>query len=126
MSSNGRPTAEATRRDWWRRQIERQQRGELSVTDFCRQIGYSVPTFYYWKNRLRGDVPAGSPPPVPVDGPSRRFVPVSLAEPPRAPSLEIEVGGACTIRVEGGVDAKLLRAAIRAAGQISGLGRGAE
>jgi len=36
-------------REWWRRQLSRRQSANLSVTEFCRQLGVSVTTFYYWK-----------------------------------------------------------------------------
>ena len=36
-------------REWWRRQLFRRQSANLSVTEFCRQLGVSVTTFYYWK-----------------------------------------------------------------------------
>ena len=38
---------------WWRRQIQRQPKTDLTIADFCRQLGVSVPTFYYWKRRVQ-------------------------------------------------------------------------
>jgi hypothetical protein len=46
-------TDHQSRLDWWRRQIQRQPKTNLTITDFCRQPGVSVPTFYYWKRRVK-------------------------------------------------------------------------
>ena len=46
------PTSREHRREWWRRQLARQKSANLSVTEFCRQLGVSVTTFYYWKKRV--------------------------------------------------------------------------
>src|ERR1700733_11269058 len=42
-------TNHQSRLDWWRRQIQRQPKTHLTIADFCRQLGVSVPTFYCWK-----------------------------------------------------------------------------
>jgi hypothetical protein len=42
-----------SRLDWWRRQVQRQQRRNLTIADFCRQLGVIVLMFYYWKRRVR-------------------------------------------------------------------------
>src|SRR5947207_2280308 len=39
-------TDHQSRLDWWRRQIQRQPKTDLTIADFCRQLGVSVPTFY--------------------------------------------------------------------------------
>jgi hypothetical protein len=46
-------TDHQSRLDWWRRQIQRQPKTHLIIADFCRQLGVSVPTFYYWKRRVQ-------------------------------------------------------------------------
>ena len=51
MVASDRPTIRHERREWWRRQLSRQQSENVSVTDFCRQLGVSISTFYYWKKR---------------------------------------------------------------------------
>ena len=53
------PTTRDERREWWRRQLSRQQSANLSVTEFCRQLGVSVTTFYYWKKRVH-EAPANT------------------------------------------------------------------
>src|SRR5271157_4954441 len=57
MAGTGRHTDHQSRLDWWRRQIQRQRMANLTVTDFCRQLGVSVTTFYYWKRRVHGPSP---------------------------------------------------------------------
>ena len=53
MVASDRPTSRHERREWWRRQLSRQQSENVSVSDFCRQLGVSITTFYYWKKRVQ-------------------------------------------------------------------------
>jgi hypothetical protein len=46
-------TDHQSRLDWWRRQIQPQPKTNLTIADFCRQLGVSVPTFSYWKRRVQ-------------------------------------------------------------------------
>jgi hypothetical protein len=135
MTSTGRPTEHSARREWWRRQIQRQQNSGLTVAEFCRQLGYNATTFYYWKKRLHRapsavfspNSPAyGSRRPAPAHDAAPRFVPISILDPVQHTCLEIELTNACVVRLQGHVDPKLLRAAIRAAGQLSGARQGAD
>jgi hypothetical protein len=133
MTAMGRPADRQARRDWWRRQIERQRNGSATVAEFCRQLGVSVPTFYYWKQRLH-DAPRapqspashGSRRPTSVSVASAAFVPVSIRESVDGARLEIELTNACVVRLHGTLDAKLLRTAIRAAGQLRASDGGGE
>ena len=135
MAGTGRHTDHQSRLDWWRRQIQRQRMANLTVTDFCRQLGVSVTTFYYWKRRVHGPSPTA-----PVWGaaehPSRHltasasdtdanFVPVSILDPTAGTQLEIELTNACVVRLRGVIDPPLLQAAITSAGQLVGSGKGA-
>lgn len=43
-------------RDRWRKLIEQQKASGLSVAAFCRQSGVSQPSFYAWRQKLRGEV----------------------------------------------------------------------
>jgi len=129
------PTSREHRREWWRRQLARQESANLSVTEFCRQLGVSITTFYYWKKRVH------EPPPilsgqVPVENSSRRltatagagpsnYVPVSILEPSAGTQLEIELANACVLRLKGVIDPSLLQAAIMAAGRLGGSREGA-
>ena len=60
MPAFSQPTSREHRREWWRRQLARQKATNLSVTEFCRQLGVSITTFYYWKNLVH-EAPPSSP-----------------------------------------------------------------
>jgi hypothetical protein len=128
-------TNHRSRIDWWRGQFQRHEKANLNVTEFCRQLGVSVTTFYYWKKRVHE-----APPTAPVDVhsayPSPRvtasagtaaakFVPVSIIEPIAGTELEIELTNACVLRLKGVIDPLLLQAAITAAGRLDGSREGA-
>jgi transposase-like protein len=135
MFGIGPPANPQARRRWWRRQIERQAQSNLTVAEFCRRSGVSTVTFYSWKRRFR-DAPAAAAAidpkrqPAPSAGSGRPstpvFVPVSIRDSTAIGQLEIELANACTVRLKGAVDPKLLRAAIRAAGRLGGTGKGAD
>ena len=134
MAGTGLRTNYQSRIDWWRAQFQRQQKANLSVTEFCRQLGVSVTTFYYWKKRVDA-APQRIPGQVPAKYPSCRlttagstaanFVPVSIREPAADAELEIELTNACVLRLKGAIDPSLLQAAITAAGRLDGSGEGA-
>jgi transposase-like protein len=44
-------------RQVWRDRLERQRRGGLSVSEFCRREGVSSATYYTWKKKFRGQSP---------------------------------------------------------------------
>jgi transposase-like protein len=135
MIAIGRPRDRQRRRDWWRRQIERQRNGNATVADFCRQLGVSEQSFYHWKRRLH-ETPSAASPHLSARRAAPRsasagiaapaFVPVSIREPAAEPGLEIELANACVVRLHGTVDAKLLRTAIRAAGQLGATAEGGD
>jgi Transposase len=131
MLGFGPPVDRQARREWWRRQIQRQQESQMTVAEFCRRHGIQPVTFYSWKRRFQDNsaAPAASSPTpqarakpltrgVPPSGAA--FVPVSIVDASVGGLLEIEFGNACTVRLKGAVDPKLLRVAIRAAGRLSG------
>ena len=134
MVGFGPPASRQARREWWRRQIQRQHDGSLSIAEFCRRLGVITVTFCAWKRRLRE-----APPAVPFvpERPSARplpeangastptFLPVSILD-AGAAQLEIELANACVVRLKGADDPELLRVAIHAAGQLRGDGRGGE
>ena len=133
MVGFGPPASRQARRQWWRRQIQRQVDGSLTVAEFCRRIGVSTVTFYAWKRRFR-EAPPAFPlvPERPSDRPEANgsstppFLPVSILDADAAGQLEIELANACVVRLKGAVDPELLRVAIHAAGQLGGDGRGGE
>jgi hypothetical protein len=53
MAGTRNQTDRQSRLDWWRWQVQGQQTTNLTIADFCRQLGVSVPTFPYWKRRVR-------------------------------------------------------------------------
>ena len=135
MVGFGPPASRQARREWWRRQIQRQTEGSLTVSAFCRRIGVSTVTFYAWKRRL-SESPSASPL-APVRPPARpipeangastpAFLPISIRDAGVAGQLEIELANACVVRLKGAVDPRLLRIAIRAAGRLGGEGRGGD
>jgi hypothetical protein len=121
-------TSHQERREWWRRQLSRQQAEKISVTEFCRQLGIHFTTYYYWKKRVN-EAPSSKPgqmivkPPAPPASIAATFVPVSLVDRRADAHLEIELANACVVRLEGPIDPSMLQAAIIAAGQLDGLGR---
>jgi hypothetical protein len=136
MVATGLRTNHQSRVDWWRGQLQRQRKANLSVTEFCRQLGVSVTTFYYWKKRVH-EAPLTAPQRVPAERPSRdrsgtagataaSFVPVSIVEPTTGTQLEIELTNACVVRLKGVIDPTLLQAAITATGQVGGSRQGAD
>ena len=44
MVGFGPPASRQARREWWRRQIQRQKEGSLTVAEFCRRLGVSTVT----------------------------------------------------------------------------------
>ena len=136
MVGFGPPASRQARREWWRRQIQRQNEGSLSVAEFCRRLGVSTVTFYAWKRRFREAPPAF---PLVPERPSARplpeangastpaFLPASILDAGvAAGQLEIELANACVVRLKGAVDPELLRIAIRVAGRLGGEGRGGD
>jgi hypothetical protein len=137
MLGFGPPADPQARREWWRRQIQRQQQSHLTVAEFCRRHGLHTVTFYSWKRRFQDNAaaPAASGPrPQPQAKPhtggvtpaGAAFVPVSILDTSAGGLLEIEFGNACTVRLKGTVDPKLLRVAIRAAGRLGGTTSGGD
>ncbi len=135
MSGTGLRTNHQSRLDWWRKQFHRHQKANLSVAEFCRQLGVSVATFYYWKRRVHDASRTDSSrvtlgqrshrPIMSADGAVPNFVPVSVIDPGAATVLEIELTNACVVRLRGVIDSPLLEAAIAAAGQLEGPRQGA-
>ena len=127
-------TGHQSRLDWWRSQFQRQQKTDLTIADFCRQLGVSVPTFYYWRRRVQegpgtpfGRIPVDHPSPdptTPAAAAPAHFVPVSIVDPGAGTYLEIELTNACVVRLRGTLSPRLLRAAITAAGQLDGSRQG--
>ena len=122
------------RREWWRRQLQRQHEGSLTVAEFCRRLGISTVTFYAWKRRFREAPPVtaviperpAAKPSTANGAPAPAFLPVSMVDPGPNGQLEIELANACVVRLRGAVDPELLRVAIHAAGRLGGAGQGGD
>ncbi len=131
MLGFGPPANRQARHEWWRRQIQRQKDGRLSVAEFCRRLGVTTVTFYAWKRRFRAAPPSPPlicerPSPTANGAPTPAFVPVSIVDAGPNGQLEIELTNACVVRLTGAVDPQLLRTAIRAAATVGRGGRGAD
>jgi transposase-like protein len=123
----GPPANRQARRDWWRRQIQRQSESRLTVADFCRRLGVSAVTFYAWKRRLQEaslealPTSSGQTATTPHASDSLSaptFLPVAIRDSVSSPQIEIELGNQCVVRIKGAIDRSLIRTAIRAAGQL--------
>jgi hypothetical protein len=124
------PTNRQERLKWWRLQFARRQSSNLTITEFCGQLGVTVSAFYYWRNRLQEvprnphlPVPLRNPAchlPAPADTPRADFVPVSIIDPTADNQLEIELTNDCVVRLRGAIGPALLQAAITATGQLGG------
>lgn len=67
----------------WGKRLDRFDRADVTITQFCRQEGVSQASFYHWRRKLRSQpasLPRNQDPPVP------RFLPVSLTGKPAAPT----------------------------------------
>jgi len=128
------PTERESRLEWWRCQVSRQQSAGVSVAEFCRQLGVTVSTFNYWRDRVREAHRTGARPVATecstqsaiasATAGAASFVPVSILNHSASTQLEIELTNGCAVRLTGSVDPGLLQAAISAAGQLDGPGRG--
>lgn len=125
------PAARQSRIEWWRRVIARQQSAQITLDQFCREMGITVRKFYYWRKRVRDAqwTLAGQQPavrdssrrlPAPARGDTASFVPVTIVGRSTTTELEIELVNGCSLRLKGSVDPTLLQAAILAAGELGG------
>lgn len=62
----------------WGKRLDRFDRMDSTLAQFCRQEGVSQIAFYYWRRKLRGQ-PAASQ--RDQDSPLPHFLPVSLSPP---------------------------------------------
>lgn len=126
MLGFGPPANRQARRDWWQRQIQRQNESRLTVADFCRRLGVSPVTFYAWKRRLQQSLveplPTSPGQKAPASHGSNRpaptFLPVAIRDSGTSAQIEIELSNQCVVRITGTIDRGLLRTAIRVAGQL--------
>jgi hypothetical protein len=93
-------TDHQSRLDWWRRPIQRLPKTELTIADFYRQLGVSVPMFYCRKRRVQAGLCTSSEPVVeaslsrPPTTAAAPFLPVSIVDPNAGTHLEIQFANA--------------------------------
>jgi transposase len=46
------PTQQDAKLQLWKQRIAKYQQSDLTIAQFCRSLGCSVPTFYQWKRRI--------------------------------------------------------------------------
>jgi transposase len=80
-------SADPSRRKLWLARMQRHSQCDLTVAQFCRREGVSVPSFYHWKKKLA--VAAQS-----SQQATAKFIPVRVTDP--APRV------AATLRLPGG------------------------
>jgi transposase-like protein len=90
----------------WRSRLRRFKSSGMSVTQFCRDEGVSVPSFYQWRKRLARE-PGGKDAPL--------FVPVHVTQ---SAAVEIRLPNGTRISVPPG-HVESLRVAIETAGRVA-------
>lgn len=124
----------------WKGRIDEQRRSGQSIALFCKQQGFSAPSFYVWRKRLHqkrarpvisgasraGDDHRSAAVPGRRSGASSWFVPVTVTS-ADCRGVRIELPGGIVVSLPGDASLELVTAAIRAAsGNQVGNGAGAE
>ena len=86
-----------SKRQEWAARLRRFQQNPSSVEAFCRSEGVSSASFYLWKRRLAVEPTLTTP----------IFVPITVADTPRSPLVEIAFPNGIVIRLP--ADAQSLR-----------------
>ncbi len=93
----------------WRERLRRYERAKVTVAEFCRLEGVSVPSFYQWRRRLaemhekRGGPPASPRP----QGSTGCSVPVPRPAAPAFQQVMLAGGGVVAIELPSGVRVEL-------------------
>jgi transposase-like protein len=96
----------------WLRHVQRWQRSQLTVRDFCARHHLSEPNFYSWKRLLseRGLLSAAGAATTRPGTATPLFVAATLADTAVTPQpLEVVLPDGLTVRVAAGFDATTLR-----------------
>src|SRR5262245_17600712 len=114
MAKRGGKRRDPARERFWRQAIRRQQRGGLSVRDFCLHEGLKVGAFCWWRQELarrdrQAEVTSRCEQEDRSAEPAPAFLPVRVVDPgaipPRqAPAIEILLPTGPTVRVPSGFD----------------------
>jgi hypothetical protein len=95
-------------RQAWIARLERFANGALTVAAFCRREGLSVPSFYYWKRQLAGDLASPS-------ADTARLLPVRLAPGPMP--LDLLLPSGAILRLTPGCDLDFVRTVVATLGE---------
>jgi transposase-like protein len=99
----------AATRQRWADRVQRFRDSDLSVPQFCRAEGVSVPAFYFWRRTLAAEGATE-----PRDQPT--VVPVRIARP--APAVEVVLPSGAVLRFSADCDPDRVAALLRAVGAI--------
>ena len=96
--TGGMPKSQAARLDFWQQLIGEQQQSGMPVRAFCQQHQTSEYSFYYWRKRLREQLPM-------------RFALVETGRttPTAVAAVEVILASGERLRIAPGVDAATLR-----------------
>lgn len=97
----------------WERLLEKQKRSGLSVEAFCRNEGFSTPTFYNWRRKL------GAKEVVPVAEVVQVEVPSSES------TIELQLPNGSLVRVPESISERTLRSVLGLVASAPSEGRGA-
>ena len=86
------------KRQEWAARLQRFQENPSSIAAFCRTEGVSSASFYLWKRRLAVE---------PTTPTTPTFVPITVADTPTAPPVEVAFPNGIVIRIP--ADAQSLR-----------------
>lgn len=94
-------TQSLSRRQVWRTRLRRYRQSDLTVAEFCRREGVSVPSFYQWKKKLADD---NSPPLAAAEVVDPKFVPLVVNDSATHPAVTLRLPGGACIDVAPGFD----------------------
>lgn len=83
-----------SKRQEWAARLRRFQQNPSSVEAFCRSEGVSSASFYLWKRRLAVELTTPTTP---------TFVPITVADTPTSPPVEVAFPNGIVIRLPAGV-----------------------
>ena len=118
MNRPSRRMAQSSRREYWRKLLERQAASGLSVKAFCLREKVPYSTFFVWKRRLPDE-------PIPAKD-KIAFAPVTVVAslPSMNGNIEIVLSGERRVVVHGSVDRQSLTDVLAVLGVCGGAGGG--
>jgi transposase len=82
------------------------------VNAVARANGVATSLLFAWRKQMREELGFGAAPEPPAPGP--RFLPLAVATPACASTLELELAGGARLRISGAIDADLVSAIVKA------------